>query len=104
MQDKNAEKQATASDLQGFWEMIYFQVEKWIWINFSFLNTVCERTYWCFSASLLTFQVEDVNAKFDSLEKLKENNWKEEEKKTKKSLKKTKAKVSFNTQVACMKV
>ena len=45
-----------------------------------------------------------MNAKFDALEKLKENNWKEEEKKTKKSLKKTKAKVSFYTQVACMKV
>lgn len=59
---------------------------------------------WCFSASLLTFQVEDVNAKFDALEKLKENNWKEEEKKTKKSLKKTKAKVDFYTQVAYMEI
>ena len=45
-----------------------------------------------------------MNAKFDALEKLKENNWKEEEKKTKKSLKKTKAKVDFYTQVACMKI
>ena len=44
-----------------------------------------------------------MNAKFDALEKLKENNWKEEEKKTKKYLKKTKAKVDFYTQVACMK-
>ncbi|XP_022798133.1 uncharacterized protein LOC111336320 isoform X2 [Stylophora pistillata] len=60
-EDKTAEKQATASDLQGFWEMIYFQVE-------------------------------DVNAKFHALEKLKENNWQEEEMKTKKSLKKTKTK------------
>lgn len=60
-EDKNAEKQATASDLQGFWEMIYYQVE-------------------------------DVNAKFDALEKLKENNWQEEEKKTRKITRKTKPK------------
>ena len=45
-----------------------------------------------------------MNAKFDALEKLKENNWKEAEKKTKKSLKKTKAKVDFYTEVACMKI
>ena len=38
-----------------------------------------------------------MNAKFDALEKLKENNWKKEEKKAKKSLKKTKAKVDFYT-------
>lgn len=60
-EDKQAEKPATASDLQGFWEMIYFQVE-------------------------------DVNAKFDALEKLKSNNWQEEEKKTEKITKKSKAK------------
>ncbi|XP_015767082.1 PREDICTED: uncharacterized protein LOC107345681 isoform X3 [Acropora digitifera] len=60
-EDKNAEKQATASDLQGFWEMIYYQVE-------------------------------DVNAKFDALEKLKENNWQQEEKKTRKIIRKTKPK------------
>lgn len=42
---------------------------------------------------LLKCQVEDVNAKFDALEKLKSNNWKEEEKKTKKVTKKSKAKV-----------
>lgn len=35
-----------------------------------------------------------MNAKFDALEKLKENNWQEEEKKRKKVVKKTKAKVS----------
>lgn len=28
LQDKQAEKPATASDLQGFWEMIYFQVNR----------------------------------------------------------------------------
>ncbi|XP_078360914.1 uncharacterized protein LOC144645274 isoform X3 [Oculina patagonica] len=60
-EDKQAEKQATASDLQGFWEMVYFQVE-------------------------------DVNAKFDALEKLKENNWKEEKKKARKITEKSKAK------------
>ena len=38
-------------------------------------------------------QVEDVNAKFDALEKLKENNWQEEEKKTRKITRKTKPKV-----------
>ena len=42
---------------------------------------------------MLKFQVEDVNAKFDALEKLKSNNWEEEEKKTKKFIKKSKAKV-----------
>ena len=42
---------------------------------------------------LLKSQVEDVNAKFDALEKLKSNNWKEEEKKTEKFSKKSKAKV-----------
>ena len=42
---------------------------------------------------LLKPQVEDVNAKFDALEKLKNNNWKEEEKKTRKFTKKSKAKV-----------
>jgi len=60
-EDKHAEKPATVSDLQGFWEMIYFQVE-------------------------------DVNAKFAALEKLKNNNWKEEEKKTRKFTKKSKTK------------
>lgn len=35
-----------------------------------------------------------MNAKFDALEKLKENNWQEEEKKRKKVMRKTKAKVS----------
>jgi len=44
---------------------------------------------------LLKSQVEDVNAKFDALEKLKNNNWKEEEKKTRKFTKKSKAKVLF---------
>ena len=34
-----------------------------------------------------------MNAKFDALEKLKNNNWKEEEKKTRKFTKKSKAKV-----------
>lgn len=34
-----------------------------------------------------------MNAKFDALEKLKENNWQEEEKKRKKVVRKTKAKV-----------
>lgn len=42
---------------------------------------------------LLKSQVEDVNAKFAALEKLKNNNWKEEEKKTRKVIKKSKAKV-----------
>lgn len=44
---------------------------------------------------LLKCQVEDVNAKFDALEKLKSNNWKEEEKKTKKVTKKSKAQVLY---------
>ena len=44
---------------------------------------------------LLKSQVEDVNAKFDALEKLKSNNWKEEEKKTEKFTKKSKAKVLY---------
>ena len=35
-----------------------------------------------------------MNAKFDALEKLKENNWQEEEKKKKKVVRKIKAKVS----------
>lgn len=35
-----------------------------------------------------------MNAKFDALEKLKENNWQEEEKKRKKVVRKIKAKVS----------
>ena len=35
-----------------------------------------------------------MNAKFDALEKLKENNWQEEEKKRKRVVRKTKAKVS----------
>lgn len=34
-----------------------------------------------------------MNAKFAALEKLKDNNWKEEEKKTRKVTRKTKAKV-----------
>ena len=42
---------------------------------------------------LLKSQVEDVNAKFAALEKLKNNNWKEEEKKARKVIKKSKAKV-----------
>ena len=42
----------------------------------------------------ISTKVEDVNAKFDALEKLKENNWQEEEKKRKKVLRKAKAKVS----------
>ena len=42
---------------------------------------------------LFTSQVEDVNAKFAALEKLKNNNWIEEEKKTRKFTKKSKAKV-----------
>lgn len=42
-----------------------------------------------------------MNAKFDALEKLKENNWREEEKKRKKVVRKTKAKVScINTEIA----
>ena len=44
---------------------------------------------------LLKSQVEDVNAKFDALEKLKSNNWQEEEKKTEKITKKSKAKVLY---------
>lgn len=51
--------------------------------------SVCSTIDWF----LLTTQVEDVNAKFDALKKLKENNWKEEEKKPKKVTKKSKAKV-----------
>lgn len=42
---------------------------------------------------LLKSQVEDVNAKFAALEKLKDNNWKEEEKKTRKVTRKSKVKV-----------
>ena len=42
----------------------------------------------------ISTKVEDVNAKFDALEKLKENNWQEEEKKRKKAVRKAKAKVS----------
>jgi len=42
---------------------------------------------------LFKLQVEDVNAKFAALEKLKNNNWKEEERKTRKFIKKSKAKV-----------
>ena len=42
----------------------------------------------------ISTKVEDVNAKFDALEKLKENNWQEEEKKRKKVVRKAKAKVS----------
>ena len=42
-----------------------------------------------------------MNAKFDALEKLKENNWQEEEKKRKKVVRKTKAKVSYiSTEIA----
>lgn len=42
-----------------------------------------------------------MNAKFDALEKLKENNWREEEKKRKKVVRKTKAKVScISTEIA----
>ena len=44
---------------------------------------------------LLKSQIEDVNAKFDALEKLKSNNWKEEEKKEEKFSKKSKAKVLY---------
>lgn len=44
---------------------------------------------WC----LVISQVEDVDAKFAALEKLKENSWQEEEKKTKKVARKPKAKV-----------
>ena len=42
-----------------------------------------------------------MNAKFDALEKLKENNWQEEEKKRKKVVRKIKAKVScISTEIA----
>jgi len=49
--------------------------------------------FWTRIYYLLKSQVEDVNAKFAALEKLKINNWKEEEKKTRKVTKKSKAKV-----------
>lgn len=42
-----------------------------------------------------------MNAKFDALEKLKENNWQEKEKKRKKVVRKIKAKVScISTEIA----
>ena len=44
----------------------------------------------------ISTKVEDVNAKFDALEKLKENNWQEEEKKRKKVLRKAKAKAKVS--------
>ena len=43
--------------------------------------------------SILSFKIEDVNAKFDALEKLKDNNWQEEVKKVKKAVKRGTAKV-----------
>ncbi|XP_035686146.1 disks large-associated protein 5-like [Branchiostoma floridae] len=57
------EKETTCQDLQGFWDMVYFQVE-------------------------------DVDKKFDDLEKLKARNWEPEEVKKPVKIKKKIVKVT----------
>lgn len=43
LQDKHAEKPATASDLQGFWEMIYFQVNRHKLLCLKIINKLMNR-------------------------------------------------------------
>lgn len=72
------EKITTCTDLQGFWDMVYFQVGG-RWPRGCFLRWRTHRGQG-FILSPLSWQVEDVNKKFEALKDAESRGWAEERK------------------------